>query len=346
MSCGYGQYRIEGRINLSENWQPKVFLATIDKLSDYYRTHPDMIVNTADVNADGSFVLSGDNLPDDKRYYRLYLMKNHNTDYDACLYVNEEDHNFAHFILRNGDKIQFDTDPTLTAPLGNYRVQNSAENMLMQELSTIVFPSFYFYRIKFPAELEFSVNKLHSDLKQFADTCQNTLVALAAVNNTDFDEYFDVDQDFYRAFSDRLDRELPRSIYTQNYKRKVAYYSNQDQKENTPFKWLFFTSLGIIGLLLYVISRQKAQLNAVSAASVSEKKSQQDLLKLLTQKEKEILRLIQEGKSNKEIAQSQYVELSTVKSHINKIYSKIGCSSRSEAQSIANQLFGESLTRV
>jgi DNA-binding NarL/FixJ family response regulator len=51
----------------------------------------------------------------------------------------------------------------------------------------------------------------------------------------------------------------------------------------------------------------------------------------LTNKELSILRLIVEGKSNKEIAATNYVEVSTIKTHINNIYTKLGISNRREA---------------
>jgi DNA-binding NarL/FixJ family response regulator len=54
------------------------------------------------------------------------------------------------------------------------------------------------------------------------------------------------------------------------------------------------------------------------------------LLKL-TQKELVILRLIAEGKSNKEIAGINYVEVSTIKTHINNIYNKLSLKNRREA---------------
>jgi DNA-binding NarL/FixJ family response regulator len=51
----------------------------------------------------------------------------------------------------------------------------------------------------------------------------------------------------------------------------------------------------------------------------------------LTQKELSILAQIAAGKSNKEIAAENFVELSTVKTHINNIYSKLGVNNRREA---------------
>jgi DNA-binding CsgD family transcriptional regulator len=62
-------------------------------------------------------------------------------------------------------------------------------------------------------------------------------------------------------------------------------------------------------------------------------KSREDLLALLTSKEVLVLRLLAEGKTNKEIAAAQFIELSTVKTHVNNIYSKLSVSNRKEARS-------------
>lgn len=51
----------------------------------------------------------------------------------------------------------------------------------------------------------------------------------------------------------------------------------------------------------------------------------------LTARELHILQLIIDGKSNKEIAAINFVEISTVKTHINNIYTKLGLSNRKEA---------------
>ena len=56
-----------------------------------------------------------------------------------------------------------------------------------------------------------------------------------------------------------------------------------------------------------------------------------NLLLNLTSKELSILQLIAEGKSNKEIAAINFVEVSTNKTHINNIYAKLGLRNRREA---------------
>ena len=51
----------------------------------------------------------------------------------------------------------------------------------------------------------------------------------------------------------------------------------------------------------------------------------------LTQREREVLTLLAEGKSNKEISSMLFISPETVKSHVKKIYKKLGAANRIEA---------------
>jgi len=62
------------------------------------------------------------------------------------------------------------------------------------------------------------------------------------------------------------------------------------------------------------------------------------LVESLTRREQEILAFIIDGKSNKEIAQSLFVEISTVKWHITQLYKKLGARSRIQATIRAREL--------
>lgn len=50
----------------------------------------------------------------------------------------------------------------------------------------------------------------------------------------------------------------------------------------------------------------------------------------LTTKEKEVAQMILNKKKNREIADEMFVELSTIKTHINNIYKKVGVKNRRE----------------
>ncbi len=336
-------YTITGRVNIGEEWQPQIYMASIEKLSDYYRASADLIIHVAAVQADGSFVLEGNNLPDEQRFYRLYLMKEQNTEYDACLYVGGDDHNFIHVILDNDDELEIVADSSFYSPFGNYDVKGNRDNQLMRDLARIVYPSFNFYKIKFPSELRLSEEKLHQDLKIFIDSTQNALPVLAAINNTNFDEFFEQDKAFYANFGERLKATIPHSNYTKHYLRKLSYY-NYEESSNPP-TWmlaLLFVLTSLLAIAGFIILRLRTALKAAQIRSSSSEPAtlpkEEAILDRLTMKEREILGLIQAGKSNKEIASTLFVEVSTVKSHINKLYSKLQVSNRKEAMKKAMEL--------
>jgi DNA-binding NarL/FixJ family response regulator len=58
----------------------------------------------------------------------------------------------------------------------------------------------------------------------------------------------------------------------------------------------------------------------------------------LTERERDVLRLIGQGRTNSEIAAELYVSEATVKTHINHIFSKLGARSRAQAVVLAHQL--------
>ena len=64
---------------------------------------------------------------------------------------------------------------------------------------------------------------------------------------------------------------------------------------------------------------------------------QKNLFEGLTSKQQEILKLLSEGKTNKEIAQELFIELSTVKTHINNIYRQLNVTTRREAADYYNR---------
>jgi LuxR family maltose regulon positive regulatory protein len=75
-----------------------------------------------------------------------------------------------------------------------------------------------------------------------------------------------------------------------------------------------------------------ARLLAAFGDSVPQKlPAAQALVEPLTGRELEVLRLIAAGLSNREIADELYIAVSTVKTHVNRIYGKLGAKSRTQA---------------
>ncbi|MCR9015224.1 response regulator transcription factor [Aquiflexum gelatinilyticum] len=77
-------------------------------------------------------------------------------------------------------------------------------------------------------------------------------------------------------------------------------------------------------------SKVRVLMDKLQTAEKNKETSLQHRLNQLSFKEKEVLNHILAGKSNKEICATLFIEHSTLKSHINHIYKKLGFNSRKE----------------
>ena len=319
-------YSIKGKVNLQGQWQHQIYLATIDKLDTYYSDDAKYIINVAPIDLEGNFEIIGDNLPNIPQFYRLYLVKEEHSEFNACLFIGGEEHNFLHLLLDNNSQITILPDTTAYAPFGDYQVVGDTGNQFMQQLGQLVYPSYVFYEMRFPSELRFAKDKSNRDLFQFADTCSNTLVSLAAILNTDFESYFDTQQEQYQAFGKKLQQELPNHPYTKDYFRKLRYYADDGTATSTSrWMWTTFLLAGGVLWLLFQNFQLRKQLT-LTVQPTPPKKSYH-----FTNQEQKILSLIEMGKTNKEIANELFIEVSTVKSHINKLYAKLQVTNRKAA---------------
>ncbi|MDP4263314.1 MAG: LuxR C-terminal-related transcriptional regulator [Bacteroidota bacterium] len=99
------------------------------------------------------------------------------------------------------------------------------------------------------------------------------------------------------------------------------------------FRFDIYLSLVAAAFLLtgYLLASKKAA-PVPETAAIENNTGLKDLTSCLTNREISIFRLIAQGKTNKEIAADLSVELSTVKTHINNLYSKLDCTNRKEAR--------------
>lgn len=77
----------------------------------------------------------------------------------------------------------------------------------------------------------------------------------------------------------------------------------------------------------------------VNLTLIAEEDSNHPVIVELTEREKEILKCIAEGKSNKEISQTLFVSVETVKSHIKNLYKKLHVKNRVEASIKGREYF-------
>lgn len=173
------------------------------------------------------------------------------------MFVGGEEHNFIHVILDNQSELEIWADTSQYAPFSDYSVVGDIENVMMEKLSQLVYPSYQFYELKFPAEIRFSRDKLNRDLFEFADTCSSTLVSLAAINNTDFDAYIETHKTQYNNFGNELNEQLKNHPYNKDYQRKLRYYKDDYYSSTAFWVWKIISlGLAIVCLILFWQNQQ------------------------------------------------------------------------------------------
>jgi len=89
---------------------------------------------------------------------------------------------------------------------------------------------------------------------------------------------------------------------------------------------------------LHLLAYTDKLLAAYSQPVLGRKSKHDDMLEPLSERELEVLQLITSGCTNQEIAAKLVIAVSTVKSHINSLYGKLGANRRTEAIAIARKL--------
>lgn len=104
-----------------------------------------------------------------------------------------------------------------------------------------------------------------------------------------------------------------------------------------PFIGLFLVIISLLLSILWVrIEKYNTQkrINEIINSNKSNSSLFDKKINLLTKRQKEIFDLILKEKSNKEIMKELYIELSTLKTHINHIYKTLQITNRKQAKAI------------
>ena len=175
-------------------------------------------------------------------------------------------------------------------------------------------------------------SKVEADLNQ--RTYEEILMTMADSTEIDFVIWAILNElgisEIYQRHPDWLEKHMSRifnleSPYLLSLKSEYNYLkiNNASPKNKIPVGIKFAIFLLLPGAFILIWFNRKKGQNQDNEAI--ERK-----LSSLSIQEFKIYELLKEGQSNKEIAQIMNIEISTVKSHINSIYSKLGVKSRKE----------------
>ena len=323
------QFNFSGEVS-DDFTSAKAYLTIIDdyKKSSVFLT--EKIVQEAKIDPLGKFEFSGDFLDTQNKLYKIYIDKCNSNITDSNHLLNEcEESNYIIFIANNTDQVFFplnsflqmfcDLEYSRNQNIAIYKIDSIQENLLgnLQDSKSdaqrkLIYSNYFKEIQKFSASLneplvELYTYSLYSDEKSFSREL-----------------YLDdlKQSKYYNDLLEKLDREYPNSSYASQYKKDLIkdQYPLLKSKVNNKIIIYVLGLLLIISLIINYLFYKKRNL----------KKSILDYKEALSPQEQKVFELMNQELSNKEIADKLFISLSTVKTHINSIYSKLSISSRKE----------------
>ncbi|MEM8523834.1 MAG: LuxR C-terminal-related transcriptional regulator [Bacteroidota bacterium] len=330
------QYLIEGKVNLTNDWQPYVYLAALDEWNDFFSASQQMILKRTTIDSNGRFRFSGEELPKTQALYRLYFIQEPE---EEVLFITQgAERNHLTFIFSNADTLLLHTSPD-KALLVDYQMEstcsgNASFEHLMKEI------------LSNNAQLDQSstgrarkllIEKQNSYLKNIMDTSQNGFTKMLALSRLTLPSK--EKEILARKTIEVLKNEKYAPKYAQSLQLAIERNNiSQTLRSLSQTKKILWVSLGLNVIFLLLLFWKYS--NQISSKEAVPKEN------LFTPKEQEILILLAQGYSNKEMANQLFVGLSTIKTHINNIYRKAQLKDRKEAISFAKEYFNPKSTSV
>lgn len=295
------QTAISGKIDFKNNTlESKVYLTklSVDHIEDFKY---EKSIAWSEIKRDGTFFFDKKHIADKDAIYRIYVNQFEKVLKDT---ISEG----TTFILSNTDQVNFSKKDK---PFVDYVSSNRADREWKK------FKAFEKELLQSELTQEESINYFKSYAK---DSLRILMVKLIGIKQLEEKQLLNQDitknPDFYLTLLDELkESEIPQENYLFLEKR-LAFLTQEIVAEKYAWSKTINFILGFLVLALsaILIFRRKREPSTVH----------------LSRQEQNIQNLIVQGKTNKEIANELFISLSTVKTHITSIYSKLRVSNRQE----------------
>ncbi len=331
------QYHFTGRID-NKQWQNNVYLSLIEDYRKISGVYFEQIIAKVNTDSLGYFEFSGNQLEDDNRIYRIHV--------DNC-FDNEQNSNHFNghcndskeviFIAKNNDTIAFpfsfgkemfcQIESTNKKATAFIKIDSLKDEM-----------KFAYSEFRSEANRKLNNKKWFKTLQDFGETQNEPIAELYTYSflsdrRNDFHKHYLEDlknNPYYHNLLNRLIERYPNSPYTKQYREELSSdeFIINNNTSTSSFNWNYLTffllAVSLIINFWFWYTQKKNK-------TISKAKEQ------LTKQEQNILNLLLEDKSNKEIAEAVFVSVSTVKTHLNNIYKKLNAQSRDEIKSLFNR---------
>lgn len=333
----YSQYAFSGHISDSVPGKT-VYLSLIEDYRKMSRTYLEQILKKTVTDSTGYFEFKGDNLLDENRIYKIHI--------DDCSDTINENHFFGNcaytksimFIANARDTIFFPTtiNNEIFCDLSS---TNSASADILKIDALINEMAYDFASFRSDANERLNSKKWFNKLQDYGKSLDDPLSELYIYQflsdreNESYD-YFTKDlqsNDYYSGLLTRLGKAYPSASFTKQFEAEIEAFSILGKPHNGDrISWRIILGILLLISLLLNVYLWQSKRRLVNS-------NNQNLLEVLSQQEQKIVDLINQGMSNKEIASTLFISVSTVKSHINNIYKKLHVRSREHLKKLESR---------
>ena len=317
-----GQYLVTG--HLEGRAGKTVYLSLLNYDQEYYISN-DQILFSTKTDSTGHFEFTGQLLPNKDQFYRIHA--NLHEDGQLQLIDTEEQKNYHNFLFSNKDTIMF--APLGGSMFGKAQNTNGADHSWKKLKKYKARLIQAFSETKNTAAKEQAKQDLVKKLQWYSkDSLTFPLVKLLAYAEIkrlqpDLKEDFKDNPPFYEDIQDQLQKEYSETSYYLQYQEELSKLSHSIINQ----KLLFHKNLNYILGILAVVLLTAALFFRSRYTQLKPKDSKGSTLTL---QEEKIAKLICEDSSNKEIADALFISISTVKTHISNLYTKLDVANRKE----------------
>lgn len=336
-SFSYAQYSFSGYIE-PEEWQNAVYLSIVEDYRKISGVYSEQIIAKTSADSAGFFEFKGNMLNTNNRIYRIHV--------DNCSEATQDANHFnGHcsdskaiiFIANNTDtlKLPFSFENQVFCDIES---TNAKANAFVRIDSLKADMRFAYGEFRSEANRKLNNKKWFKTLQNFGQSLEEPLAELyiyayLSDRASDLHSYYFKDlleNNYYNNLQERLLAKYSESTYASQYKNELAsdkFMLQASKAEAKSFDWVYILlTLLLLSVLLNVfliLQKQKAK-----------KETSNKLKEKLSKQERVVLELILQDKSNKDIAESLFLSVSTVKTHTNNIYKKLNVQSREESKTL------------
>jgi len=298
---------IRGTVLLDDSWTRNIYLSRIETFEKEYAVSDHMIVGRSPIDSTGRFTIKLDNLPAGWCLLRLHVVKK--GDPPASLMIGGLDENYCFIVANRHSKIEIRN--TLGKPVfQNLSISGAPYLKTMEYITNLSdYPNSIDYEHSL-IEKEFVEEVVSEKLKLIADTCENPVISLYSLYQTDFLSDYAKDPIFYKKYLSKWSNN--NSTYFKSFRRQFPL----SERPVWPYILILLFIGAFISVMIFVRNGKRRRIRSLSV------------------QERRIFELLQQGATNQEISDECNIELSTVKSHVSNIFSKLNIKSRKEAMHV------------